>query len=334
MEPHIDHIQHLAARKSKAYELLLALEQTPQANESCFQSLAHIVDRIVFHEISLSGGVLEGLNGFVKEEGQGLESALAVLSLAMSEAEPERGNIQVLLAAYPKWLRTVSVTARPHFLGILPNIAPLLTEMESSGVETLIACLNTCASAEDCEIMAGCAGRYQETSGSILIAAAEIAAVAIRTGSQPLVGKLVTAIDPEAMLDSKPARELLPALVKLRTAAGSEPVWAAAIGVCIAVAGENLSSALHLARHLQTSLTPQTPLAYLKSFQRIVEEVGPSLAGYGTKQLPVLFQKAGEERAVHFVEQGIAIARRYGRVAAEEFFEQTTAAAKQASPLG
>jgi len=57
------------------------------------------------------------------------------------------------------------------------------------------------------------------------------------------------------------------------------------------------------------------------------------MIGYGTKQLPALFQKAGEERATQFVEQGLVIAHRYGRLAAEEYFDQKTAAAKKASPL-
>jgi len=201
--------------------------------------------------------------------------------------------------------------------------------MQESGVDALIACLNACTSAEDCEILAGCVDRYKETSGGILISAAEIAGVAIRTDSRPLVERLIAAVSSEAMFDSKAARELLPALAKLETAS--------AIGVCVAVAEHNHSSALNLARHLESSLgsmKPQTRGAYLNAFRAIVEEAGVSLLGYGTKQLPALFQKAGEERATEFVAQGVAIAHRYGRLAAEEFLEQKTAAAKGASPLG
>lgn len=300
---------------------MLALEENPQADESCFTSLAQVVDRIQFYEISLDGGTLDGLRGLVRPETNDLASTLAGLALALSEAEPDRRNIQVLLPGYPKWLRAISDAARPHFLGILPNIAALLRELEASGVEALIACFNTCASAEDCEILAGCVCRYQETSGNIILAAAEIASVAVRANARPLVEKLMAAVSPEAMFDSKPARELLPALAKLKTAA--------AIGACVAVAGENHSSALNLARRIN-----EDSAAYLNAFQRIVEEVGISMIGYGTNQLPALFQKAGDERATEFVEQGLAIAHRYGRVAAEEFFEQKTAAAKEVSPLG
>jgi hypothetical protein len=300
---------------------LLALEENPQADESCFQSLAQVVDRIQFYEISLNGGTLEGLRGLVRPETNGLASTLAHLALALSEAEPDRGNIQVLLSGYPKWLRTISETARPHFLGILPNIAALLKELDGNGVEALIACFNICGSAEDCEILAGCVARYQETSGNIIRAAAEIASIALQSHSRPLVEKLMAAVSPEAMFDSKPSRELLPALAKLKTAA--------AVGVCVAAAADNHSSALNLARRIH-----EDSVAYLNAFQRIVEEVGISMIGYGTNQLPGLFQKAGDERATEFVAQGIAIAHRYGKVAAEAFFEQKTAAAKEASPLG
>ncbi len=326
----LEHLRELAARKSKAYQLLLALEENPEADESCFESLAQIVDRVLFYEISLDGSALDNLRGLVKSGTNELASTLAVLALALSEAEPDRESVQVLLAGYTNWLSAVSDTARPCFLGILPNIAVHLKELDrdGAGVDTLIDCFNKCPSAEDCELLAGCVGRYQETSGIILISAAEIASVAIRTNSRPLVEKLITAVTPEAMLDSKPARDLLPALVKLKAPE--------AIRVCLAVAGHNPSSALNLARHLESSLSsmaPEMQLAYLNSFQAMVEETGTSLLGYGTKQLPALFQKAGVERATEFVSRGVAIAHRYGRVAAEEFFEQKTAASLQASPL-
>jgi hypothetical protein len=337
----IAYLRELAARKSKAYELLLALEENRGADDSSFQNLAQIVDRVQFYEISLDGETLDGLRTVVKSETPDLASTIAVLASALSEAEPDRRSIGVLLAGYPKWLRAVSDIARPHFLGILPNIALYLKELDESGVDALAACLNLCPSAEDCEILAGCVRKYQETSGNIILAAAEIAGVAIRTDSRPLVEKLVNAVAPEATFDSKPARELLPALVGIKTAAAGEAVWSAAIGVCVAAAGDNHSSALNLARHLTQhlkgslgSLAPETQLAYLKSFHLIVEEAGISLLGYGTKQLPFVFQEAGEERATEFVAQGIAIAHRYGRFAAEEFFEQKTEASKRASSLG
>jgi len=331
-----EHVRELAERKSKAYELLLALEENPHADEACSRSLAQIVDWIVSHPISLDGGTLDDLRGFVKCEAQDLASTLPVLALALSEAASPR-RMRLLLAHYPKWLKAVSDIARPYFLGILPNVAAHLNELEGSGVDALIVWLNTCTSAEDCEILAGCVDRYRETSGRIILAAAEIAGVAIRTNARPLVEKLMTVVVPDEMRASIPTRELLPALVKIKTAAASESAWSAAIGVCLAVAASNHSSALHLARHFEGSLvsmTPERQLAYLSSFQRVIEEAGIALLEYGTKQLPALFKGAGDQRASQFVAQGVAIARRYGKVAAAEFFEQTSGASREASPLG
>ena len=334
-----EHVRELAARKSKAFELFLALEENPHADESCFRSLAQIVDWIVLHPIALDGGTLDDLLELVRSEQRDLASTLPVLGLALSEAA-NPGRMRVLVEGYAKWLRDVSDTARPYLLGILPNIAAGLDEMQGGGVDTLIACLNACARAEDCEILAGCVGRYQETCESVIVAAAEIAGVAIRTNSRPLVEKLMIAVSAEAIAESRPARELLPALAKLRTAAAgksgaSDAVWSAAVGVCVAVAGISHSSALHLSRDLEGSLAvlpASSRLAYLSSLQRLVEQTGTSLLRYGARQLPALFQEAGDERASQFVEQGIAIARRYGRVAATEFFEQRSGASREASP--
>jgi hypothetical protein len=335
-----EHLRELAAGRSEAYELLLALEENPQADEACFRSLGQIVDWIVSHPISPEGGALDDLAAFVKCETQDLASTLPVLALALSEAgNPSR--MRMLLINYPKWLRMASAVARPYFLGILPNIAAHVSEMEGDGVDALIRCLNTCTTAEDCEILAGCVDRYQETSGSIILAAAEIAGVAIRTNARPLVEKLMTVVTPDEIRVSRPTRELVPALVKIRIAVAGdyairESTWGAAVALCVAVAENNHSSALHLARHLERSLitmTPETQLAYLSSFQNIVEAAGVSMLGYGTKQLRGLFLEVGDERASLFVAQGVAIARRYGKVAGEEFFEQRSDASREASPL-
>ena len=334
-----EHVRELAAQKSEAYELFLALEENPFADESCFRSLAQIVDWIVFHPISLEGGTLDELRGFVRSEPEDLPSTLPVLALALSEAA-NPGRMQILLAGYARWLRAASNTARPYLLGILPNIAANLDELREGGVKELIACLNACASEEDCEILAGCVGRYQETSGSILLAAAEIAGVAIRTDSRALVEKLMIAVAPEAMLESKADAGAVAGAGPAKDRRSGEPaagefVWSAAIGLCVTVAANNHSSALHLARHLAESLAAlpaMRQLAYLNSFQCLIEAAGISLLGYGTKRLPGLFQEAGDELASQFVAQGAAIARRYGRVAASEFFERKSGASREASP--
>lgn len=140
---------------------------------------------------------------------------------------------------------------------------------------------------------------------------------------------MLIAVPPDAMLDSKEARALLPAVAALKSPG--------AAAVCIAVARHNHSSALNLARQfpaLLAPLPPESQAAYLNAFENIVDEAGISLVGYGSKQLPAVFQKAGRERAGQFVTEGLAIARRYGKIAALEFFEQKTAASKQAYPLG
>jgi hypothetical protein len=296
------------------------------------------VDWIVLHPIPLEGGTLDDLTEFVRSETQDLASTLPVLALALSEAANPR-RVRALLENYPRWLRAVSDTARSYLLGILPNISAHLNEQESN-VDLLIACLNACTSAEDCEILCECVGRYQDTSGSMILAAAEIAGVAIRTDSRPLVEKLMLVVAPEGVRESKVTRELLPALAGLKTIAGEsaagEKVWSAALGACVAVAVSNHAIALHLAgdlRGLLASMTAERQVFYLRSLQCIVEDGGISLLEYGTKQLPALFQELGDERATQFVAQGTAIARRYGKVAAAEFLEQGRGASRNALRL-
>jgi len=318
------HLRELAERKSKSYELLLALEQNPAADDSCFESLARVVDRLVFHEVSLNSAELAEISDFLANTSEDLGSLLSTLGLAVGEAEPDRGRLHLLVSGYPKWLPQLSASARPHFLGILPNIAALLGELKDSGMQSLIRHLNGCASAEDFETLTTCIGRYQETSGEILLAAAELAELAIRADNRAMISALMIAVPPDVMFDSKDARLLLPSMAKLQ---------AGGAALCIAVAKHDHSSALNLARQLPNSLSglaPEMHEAYLQSFRGIVDAAGISLVGYGSKQLPDVFRKAGIERAREFVEQGIAIAKRYGKIAAEEFFEQRTNTSKQA----
>ena len=328
------HVRELAAHKSKAYELLLSLEQNPAADDACFESLAHVIDRALFNEISIDAEMLRGLTAVVSEPVQDLRASLAALDAALGEGEPDRGNLKLLLAGFAGWIKAASPASRSHLLTILPNIAPHLQDLKEAGAEMLIGHFNACASPEERDAVARVIAQYRETSGEIILAAAGIASVWLRTRTGALIEPMLKAVTAEEMFESKDARVLLPAIAKLRTA-GSDEVWSAAAAVCLAAAKQNHSSAVNLARELGGALAPlpdPARLPYLKSFEAILEAAGVSLAGYGLKQLPALFHKAGAERAAAFVAEGVAIARRYGKVAAQEFFELKTPASREAVP--
>lgn len=78
-----EHLRELAGRKSKLYDLMLVLEEQPGADESSFESLASIVDRAVFNEISLDAEALGGLVALIKGPAEDLASTLAVLAVAL-----------------------------------------------------------------------------------------------------------------------------------------------------------------------------------------------------------------------------------------------------------
>jgi hypothetical protein len=253
--------------------------------------------------------------------------------VALSEAEPERACVRILLDRFPAWVAAASDSARPQVLAILPNIAAHLSDLRDSGVESLIAGFNRCSSTEDRDLLARCIVRYQETSGEIIAASANLGSLFVRAGAHFLIERMLIAVPPETMLDSKDARALLPAISGIQVAGAGDLVLSVAAAVCLVVAKHNHSSALNLARQLPGVLAPLQPesrAAYLRAFEAILEEAGVSLTGYGVRQLPGLFQKAGADRASEFVSEGVAIARRYGKIAAQEFFEQKTAAAKRA----
>ncbi len=246
----LQHVRELAARKSKAYELLLALDGNSSADESCFQSLSRAVDRLLFNEISLDSAALTSLSALVSEPAEDLGSTLAVLDVALSEAEPERARLQILISGFSGWLTAASHAARPHVLSILPNIAVHVSELKNSGVETLISLFNACSSEREMDLIARCIAGYQESSGEILLAASEIGSRFVRSGVDALIERMLTAVPVDAMLESKDAEALLPAIAKIRVDRADDAVLSAAAAVCIAAARQNNSSALNLARQL------------------------------------------------------------------------------------
>ena len=256
------------------------------------------------------------------------------MDASCSQAEPSRDCIRILLAGFPQWLALASPEAAAHFLEVLPNLAAHLKDLGSSGVEKLIAIFKGCSSAHERDLIAHCVITYRETSGEIILASAEIGSRLLRSSAGEWIERMLACVTLEAMLDSKDSRALLPAIAKIQIAGGSESAVSAATAVCVAAAGHNHSSALNLARQIGSAVQPlghEARVPYLKAFVDIVEAAGVSLVGYGCNQLPGMFQKAGPERAAAFVTQGVEIARRYGQVAAQEYFEQKTSAAKDAA---
>jgi len=324
------HLRELAERKSKAYELLILLEQNPSAGEACFHALGRVIDHTILTEVALDPSVWSGV---VSAPSEDLAADLAGIDSALAATGQDRGRTQLLLRNYPAWMRQSSPVSWPHLRSILPKISPMLDELGAEGIEVIIECFNGCGSAETAGVVSDAVATYAETAGDIVRAAAELSSLFLRTGSPDAIAGMLRTVTPEQIFDSKDARGLLPAIAKLKVA--DDPVWSTAAEACIISAGYNHSTALNLARTLSgvlARLRPEIAVPYALALREVVASGGISLIGFATKQLPAMFESAGAERAATFVSEGCSIARKYGRVAAQEFFEQKTSAAKQAAP--
>jgi hypothetical protein len=192
---------------------------------------------------------------------------------------------------------------------MLPVIAPYAAELKGEGVTTLVSLAGSA--------VADAVAAYHDTSGEIILAAARIAHIAPNQAE-----RMVKVIPSEKMFDSKEGEKLLPAI-----AAAGMKHGAGAIGLSLSVAEQSFSSAVHVARRI--SALPSVPDGYLGAFDGIVQQVGAGMVGYGLKQLLDSFNH-DEAKTSRFVDQGLATAKRYGRNAAQEFFERKTAASRRA----
>jgi hypothetical protein len=265
------------------------------------------------------------LAALVKTPSDRLKPVLATFAAAILRAEPRRSSVQLVLSNFADWLDAASEPARPYWLSSLPAAAAHLDKLGEPGAKSLLACFNRCVSIAGYDLVAHSILRYQQTTPEIVAAAAELGSVFARTNAHTTGEKLLAAVPPEIMFDSKDAEALLPQMRKLESAAASDDtVWSAAAAVCVAAARHNASSALNLARQLPSAIAAvpqQSRAAYLNGFAAILDQAGVSLAGWGCKRLPSQFQQS-PAAASEFVANGLAIARHYGRAAATDFFEK------------
>jgi hypothetical protein len=168
------------------------------------------------------------------------------------------------------------------------------------------------------------------TSGEVILAAARITDAALKSGEADVAQRMVSVLNPDKLMETKEGRSLLPAIAAVGQ--DSDPTSRAlAAGLCFTIASDNFSSALHVAKKLRSLPEMRTDVrhAYLRSFEALIRQVGVSMVGFGLEKLAGRYQK-NAEGTQRFVDQGLSVARRYGRFAADEFFQQKTAVSRQA----
>jgi hypothetical protein len=333
-----EHIEELASRKGGAHYLLQALDENPHADDKCFEALSQLVDRVTFHQISLGADVRSELSSFLRTQSSHLTAILSAWQAAFLAAEPSRYAMQLLLARYPSWIRDIPEEGSEAFRTILPAIAPHLGEVREDGVRTLISILNGCSSARNRGMLCESIVAYKGTSGATILAAARIADLCLKLDAPALAERMSVVMAPDELMETKEGRTLLPKIAALSMGGSSvDPATRMiAIELCFTVAERSFSSASYLVNKIQNlpEMPPDVRSAYLNAFDRIVSQVGISMVGYGSKALLELFLRGNVVDTVLFIDRGLALANRYGKVAAQNFFELKTAAARRAGQAG
>lgn len=332
-----EHIEELASRKGGAHYLLLALEQNPLADDKCFEALSQLVDRVTFHEISVGEDARSELSTFLATRTSELPALLSAWRAAFLAAEASRDGMRLLLLRYPTWIRAVSEARIESFTTLLPIIAPDIGDLKDDGMKTLISILNGSSPGHDCRTLVDRLAAYQGTSGEIMLATALIADLSLKSNAPALFERMVAVMPPSKLMENKDARTLLPLISDISIDGGSlsRATRIAATGLCFTVAEYSFSSALYVAKKIKhlPEMHSDVLLSYLRAFDGIVTAIGISMVGFGSKELLERFQTAGMESTLLFVDQGLSVAKKYGKVAAQKFFDQKTAAARRAAQV-
>jgi hypothetical protein len=148
---------------------------------------------------------------------------------------------------------------------------------------------------------------------------------------------MVAVMVPNKLIETRASSALLPAIAAISNekTLGDYSAAIAGVGLCFTVAERSFSSASFVAKRIRD--LPDMPSgahsAYLHAFDAIVGRISISLVGFCSEELLQRFRRGNIEDTLRFVDEGIAVVERYGRVAAEAFIEQKTMAARRAAQV-
>ena len=112
-----------------------------------------------------------------------------------------------------------------------------------------------------------------------------------------------------------------------------ELLWCGLMELILDLSSQSYESASFAADNLPKRIkefSSEGALLYVQAFNRLTKAMGIRVVGYGLNDLPRIFVKHGNERALGFVNSASLVADTYGVTAGQQFLERRTVAAKGA----
>jgi hypothetical protein len=327
------HLEELARRVAPAYRLFEPIERGSLPREAAAE-LRRATARIV--EAALAAGVLvddlalDGASWVVQLGMPGSLEAMKAWGDLGVATRPSRKGMRAALSGLRAWISPVPAARLPAILDVLPSVGPCLGELGTVAASRLMEDIRSLGEDPDGLRFIGSFGG---TSGKILVSAAQLARQAAQAGSSGGLGRLASVCPAQQAVESSDGEALLPELAGFGAIclARGPGCWSAGIGLAVAIAEKNISSAVGALRGLRRRVrAAPAPELYLQAFARLVDSVGLSAVGFGLSALPRIVSRLGEVRTAEVVDAAVAVADAYGPTAAKWLVEGRTDAAKKA----
>jgi hypothetical protein len=327
------HLEELARRVAPAYRLFEPIERgsLPEAAATELRrATARIVEAALAAGVSVDDLAQDGARWVVQLGMPASLQAMKAWGDLVVATKPSRKGLRAALSGFRAWLSPVPAESLPAILDVLPSVGPCLGELGAVAASRLMEDIRSLGEDPDALRLIGSFGG---TTGRILVSAAQLARQAAQAGSSELLGRLAAACPAEQAVESSDGEALLPDLARFGAIclARGPGCWSAGIGLAVAIAEKNVSSAVGALRGLRRRVAAApAPELYLGAFTRLIVFGGLSAVGFGLSELPRIVSRLGEASTAELVDTAVAVADAYGPTAAKWLVEGRTTAAKKA----
>jgi len=223
---------------------------------------------------------------------------------------------------------------RAAFLEVLPQLSPSVGDLGTKGMQELLQGANSLPE-DGSRCLLELVGRYGSTDARVILGVSTFAHRAITLGRNEYLAELENVAPPTKVRRVKAASDMIDAVGTLTEICleRGEILWFRIMDLIFALSRKSFESASFAAANLPKRVqqfSADGAVLYVQAFHSLVQAMGIRVTGYGLNELPKIFAKYGNERAVSFVNSASLAADTYGVTAGQCFLERKTVASKNA----
>ncbi len=296
-----------------------------------------IIESLTSQEISVGDSELNSVARIGKLPPADAESALQCLGVLLTKSKPSRRLGRVILRDFGSWIDRAGPQRLRLFLKCLTQAPELLSIAGVVVVDQILDDTKSMGNSQFESYLKLVAG-YSCCPPKTISALQRFARRAIECEGERHIDELVALLPPESTLNDSDRDNFMIGLGTIsdiyfrgRGKSSCSKVMELVIGV----GRQSLSTGYYVARSLarpKRSLGLEFHESYLSGVRQVISAVGVGAAGFALRELPVLYDKNGQEKTEVFIKYACEIAELSGARAAMAFLERRTEIARTILP--